>query len=313
MKKRMKKLNVAVEMIICIVVIALAVVSVDYATEGSISTPKADFVSKVQAAPIHTDNLDVLAIGNSNLYSGVNPLKMYQVSHLQSFVIGEASQSLMHAYYALKVSLTHIKPKMVMLEVSSLFGVKNYDSVSRSLHLAKKNCLPLLKGNQGKVKLSVYDRLRFMNHGYVYRYDCIPFRDTKYMSRRGVNDKMTKQGTVYFKKMIALCKKNKIPVLAIAVPSAKDWNQRKYLQAKALLKKLHIRFLDMNQPRIREEMSFDLTNSFNDVRGTHCSVVGANRVSGYLASYIEKYYHLTGQVSKDWDKEVEKEINRLSR
>lgn len=48
------------------------------------------------------DELSVIAIGNSNLYSGFNPLQLWHEYKITSFVAAEPRQDPNRAYYILK-------------------------------------------------------------------------------------------------------------------------------------------------------------------------------------------------------------------
>ena len=66
------------------------------------------------------NSIDIFALGNSDLYSAMNPLELWNSHGYTSYVCAEPSQNIFSAYYLLKDIFTCQKPKLVILEVDQL-------------------------------------------------------------------------------------------------------------------------------------------------------------------------------------------------
>ncbi|MDP4843561.1 MAG: hypothetical protein NWR83_03805, partial [Salibacteraceae bacterium] len=66
-------------------------------------------------------NFDVLLVGNSHLYTGINPKNLSAALAANSFILAAPGTKLPDHYFALKEALEHTKPKIVVLET---YGIK---------------------------------------------------------------------------------------------------------------------------------------------------------------------------------------------
>lgn len=69
-------------------------------------------------------NFDVLLVGNSHLYTGINPKNLSAALSINSFILAAPGTKLPDTYFALKEALEHTKPKIVVLET---YGIKACD------------------------------------------------------------------------------------------------------------------------------------------------------------------------------------------
>ncbi|MEI7596154.1 MAG: hypothetical protein WCK02_10440 [Bacteroidota bacterium] len=61
-------------------------------------------------------NFDVLMVGNSHLYTGINPETFSNILGVNSFILASPGTSVAEIYFSLKEALTISKPKIVVLE-----------------------------------------------------------------------------------------------------------------------------------------------------------------------------------------------------
>jgi hypothetical protein len=66
------------------------------------------------------NEIDLLILGNSKTYCGINPITMSSRLGLNTFVLATPNGSLTQCYYNLREALTICKPKMVAIEVTPL-------------------------------------------------------------------------------------------------------------------------------------------------------------------------------------------------
>lgn len=72
---------------------------------------------------------DVLFLGTSHTLYGVSPMDIYQKRGFTSYNLGTAGQPIAGSYYLLKDALQSQNPKVVVLDVSSLFMASEKDDV----------------------------------------------------------------------------------------------------------------------------------------------------------------------------------------
>lgn len=108
------------------------------------------------------------------------------------------------------------------------------------------------------------------------------------------------------KKIHALCSENGVELVLFRTPS-KMWTQEMHVASEALAQEEGVRFFDMNEEAVLEELNIDESHDFAD-DFSHLNVYGAEKVSRYLARYMEQMGLFTdkrGQddaIEKAWDR-----------
>jgi hypothetical protein len=70
------------------------------------------------------NNVDILLLGNSHLYSGINPKNLSATLGANSFIIATQSTNISDTYFGLKEALRSCEPKLVIIET---FGINNFN------------------------------------------------------------------------------------------------------------------------------------------------------------------------------------------
>ena len=87
------------------------------------NTP-ASGIKEPETRAIYTErenSLDVIAIGNSDIYAAYTPMQLWKDYGLASYVCGEPGQRVYEAYYLLKSVLEHQSPRVVVYETDEIF------------------------------------------------------------------------------------------------------------------------------------------------------------------------------------------------
>lgn len=71
-----------------------------------------------------SNNVDVLLLGNSHLYTGINPKNLSEALGVNSFILASPGTSIADSYYSLKEALKVTKPKVVVIET---YGMNDSD------------------------------------------------------------------------------------------------------------------------------------------------------------------------------------------
>lgn len=69
-------------------------------------------------------NVDILLIGNSHLYSGINPKNLSCTMGLNAFILASPGTNVADSYFGLKEALKCTSPKLVVLET---YGINNFN------------------------------------------------------------------------------------------------------------------------------------------------------------------------------------------
>ena len=73
-----------------------------------------------------TDTIDVLLIGNSHCYAGVNPKNLSAALGANCFILASPGTSIMDSYYCLKEGLKKTTPKVVIIETYGISNTENH-------------------------------------------------------------------------------------------------------------------------------------------------------------------------------------------
>ena len=70
------------------------------------------------------NNIDILLLGNSHLYSGINPKNLSSTLGVNAFILASPGTSISDTYYGLKEALKKSDPKLVVIET---FGINEFN------------------------------------------------------------------------------------------------------------------------------------------------------------------------------------------
>lgn len=70
------------------------------------------------------NNVDIVLVGNSHLYSGINPKNLSNTLGCNAFILASPGTHIADSYYALKEALKRTRPKVVVVET---YGISNFE------------------------------------------------------------------------------------------------------------------------------------------------------------------------------------------
>ncbi len=300
-----------------------------FAGFSNLFTPKADANTEGMSAMVtkaylaeERDTIDVLFLGNSNMYRAFNPIQLWQEQGITSCDIGMPGSNTVELYRKAVDFMKYQKPKMIVVETDCMFdGVNVFDAngnliVSKSTKIeskvkermdAYKNSFdnlddaimsgisyrwPLMKYKYRWKRIKSRDftdekgKYKFVAKGYVNGVEKKPFKyGATYM---GVNDgstaNLSSNSDVYVKKLIELCKANNCQLMITSVPCGKYWNWQKHNAAQKFADENNIKFLDFNvETQLIPEFSWK--NCSRD-GGTHINGKGAKYITHAMGRYL---------------------------
>lgn len=257
------------------------------------------------------NSIDILAFGNSDLYSAMNPLQLWKDHGMTSYVSAEPSQSIFDAYYLLKNALTCQKPQLVILEVDELFSGGEIDHLDNLINTTLKNEFPIFEYHSRWKTMDSNEIIDTSTHydtvmdakGYIFHRNVKKNKDGfSYMKNKNKNSMITNTTQTYLKKFIDLAHENGAEVMFMWVPSATTATATRHISIDKLAKKLDIPFIDFNTNQ------FDTDFNWNtDTRdgGNHLNYNGATKMTKYLGKYLSENYQLNDyrndEAYSDWN------------
>lgn len=282
------------------------------------------------------DSLDVLFLGDSSVYRGVNPSILWKEQGITSYVYGSPAQRVWLSYYMLKEALRYQKPKVVVIEANELYsgGSAKSGSYRKVFDNMKLGPVKLEAMNDPIFKFGVGSKvsLLFPIFEYHNRYNELTWDDVKYAfgddkeynrkgyainagfkpyagkpnymkKKEGKPAKIGKRTKKYLDKIIDLCEENDIELAILKVPSAADWNEDKNKEVQTLCKNKKLMLLDLNK-----EMKYTKINWKKDTadQGVHLNLYGAEKVTKEVGDFLYENFNL----SKTQDQEVIQAFNQ---
>ena len=252
---------------------------------------------------ISPDRIDVVAIGNSNIYSGFSPMELWGTYGYAAYVSGEPRQQMASAVTLLEKYFETQKPKVVILETDELYTGNNH---LNSVALSKlEDSVPVIKYHNNWKTLRFSSLLRRPQHSYlspmmgqsvstvVRGYD-----GGDYMRPCGKKEAIPTAAHIYLDKFRTLCAQHNVPLVLVSVPCAKSWSAARHDAVAQYAEQYALPYLDLNT--VCGKMNFDWKQDTGD-GGTHLNASGARKVTLYLGDYLKAHYRLADRRQEnDW-------------
>lgn len=261
------------------------------------------------------NSLDVIYMGSSNAYYGINPLMVWdesvkKESPLTGYTIGSSEQRIWTTYYYLQEVLKYQKPQIVVLDVLQVFSEdKNDEDKNRKAY----DYMKLSSEKLASVKEAMSEDEELISYlmpfyRYHTRFNELTARDFSYQfddksyflkgyaySDMTVDD-LTKFDlyqikhddveigsavTEYLDKMIALCEQNDITLIFIKTPKI-DWGINEHEAVKEFANERDIMFMDYNT--FMSAIDISEATDFRD--GSHLNYIGSEKLSRHLATVL---------------------------
>lgn len=266
------------------------------------------------------DSLDVVFMGNSDVYRGISPITMWDEYGIASYNYVSSGQRMWVAYYLLVECLKYQTPDLIVLNMDSAFNESqasesNYRKAFDNMRLGKNKIDavtdPVFKNSKNQILSYFFPITRYHSRwteltsddfekalkreSFAYKgmdmiTDVKPYNDGyKYMERDHSDEVIGEKCSKYLDKIINLCKEKNIELLLIEIPSAESWSKDLSDKTFEFAKAHNLEFIDMNLNP--EEFGFNWKTDTCD-GGDHLNVYGAEKVSKYLGKIIQEKYNI---------------------
>lgn len=304
-------------------------------TVSAVLTPKVNKREDGSSEAIHfgyrgepKDSLDVVMVGNSDLYNSVTPIALYQEFGIAGYAGGRPYESALGAWRQSRDILRYQrKPKVLIFETDCLFqeeeefhwaalswkelrqsarvfqkSVFKYsdNKLSNALGTKLGSVLPAVKYHSNWKKITWRDFIdpyhrayHYAGKGYILNIKAKPYKGGfDYMEPgRGKDAPLSDQAQTALHKVMAACRERGIGLMLLEMPSAKAWSYEKHQAVAAFAEENGIPFLDMNMEAKEGRFLFDWMTDTKDA-GSHLNLSGAQKATAYLGAYLKEHYDL---------------------
>lgn len=244
------------------------------------------------------NSLQIIGIGNSDLYSGFAPPVIWHEYGYTGTAIGAPRQSPSECYDLLREVMDSQSPDVVFIECDMLYdnnAQENYITSKQnsldvmfdylkqeSVEEGVKNVLPIFTFHDRWKNKKISSEVN-KNHGYKFSDTIIPVEMSEgYMDETTEIEPIPVVHQNSTKAIIELCRENgAVPVL-LTLPSPSSWSAKRHTAVQAFADENDVEFIDMNL--LFDELDLDLKNDYRD-KGNHLNYYGATKASSYLGKY----------------------------
>lgn len=255
------------------------------------------------------NSLDALFIGDSLVYTAINPMYIWENYGFTSYDLAMSAQYLYESYNNLQKSLKNQKPKIVFLETNQFF--RKYKIVN-VIGAEGKKIFPVFEYHNRWKGLSVNDifgsgdyneRDALKGFRYMSKVNSPDNVNKNYMKKKKDIKEIPDLNYKYIEKIINKCQENNIEIVFLSTPSMKNCNYSKYLAIKEIANKFNIEHLDLN---LDIKLNINWATETVD-KGDHLNFEGSKKVSEYLGNYLkEKGFidHRTDSNYNTWNEDL---------
>ena len=284
-------------------------------------TPKHDYgiCSMVNLYTQPKDSIDVLAVGTSVAYAGINTNVLWEEYGIAAYNLCSAEQPFWVSYYTIREALKTQHPKVILLDAKPAIYTRDYSKRGRTILStygiwglenrigaimacvekpadARSYLLGLPEVHINYTKLEASDFTWPPDNGgrgsswkgYIesdneerHEKPSVVFGTT----RRNMNDRETE----YARKIFELAKQEGIEIMLVAIPNPDYANDHMYFNSLwALAEEYGISGINYNDPAMR----FGLRYSSDFADWQHLNVKGSSKFSRKLAEDLKERYDL---------------------
>lgn len=265
--------------------------------------------SGVLAEPDNT--IDVVYIGNSEAYTSIIPMEMWNDHGYTGYVCASPEQLLPVSTKILGETVKHQKPKLIVLEASNLnvisdlseasdqvlnYGLKVFQYHDRWKNLSKEDFTTKPE----------YTTENYMK-GYEYS-DMVAGLDIDSSSEKKMDEvAIPKSNQAYVKLIKKIGEQNGAKLVMVSVPCYEYWSHKTHDEIQGFCDKNGIDYIDLNLNK--DDVGIDWKNDTSD-RGNHLNHKGALKTTKYLGKQLKERYkledHRHDEKYKHWNEQYEK-------
>ena len=235
------------------------------------------------------NSLDIIVFGNSDVYMGFSPNRLYIDYGYSSYASGESAQTIERINPLLKLAIKNQKPKIAVLDVDCLYYNQSIYLASTEFYFSPITFNWRWKRLKAKDFYTLPDRRNNSDtsKGYIISDKVVSVTNTNYMGDCNSKPKaISNKNLRRLNKFVRICRNNGIEVVFIDIPSA-DWNYAKHNYISNYSRQNGIVFKDYNIPDA--DYSVDFSTDFKD-KGNHFNTFGAEKLTISFGKFLRQNY-----------------------
>lgn len=290
---------------------------------GKVAMENSDFIlgrsrSFAEIGKEEKDSVDLLVLGDSESYTSVSPMQLWEEQGMTAYVCGQPGQEIQETYYMLKTALEVQTPKVVLMETNLMFRDPGpVASVKAAATESLRHHLPVFRfHNLWKCIFNGKKPGEVSYKGFILRGGVSPFDSGDYMKETSEVQEIPATVRIYMDEIQKMCKENGATLVLMSTPSPKNYNYKKHNAITEYAKENGLTYFDLNVQA--KELGMDWQTDSYD-KGDHLNLNGARKVTTWVGKYLKENYDLPDHRGKteykSWDKEKEKyeeSIKKLS-
>lgn len=277
------------------------------------------------------NQIDVLAVGTSLTYSGLNTNVLWSNWGISAYDLASAEQPYWNTYYYIEEALKYQQPKVIVLDAKATTYPTGETQLARAIQStcgirSLSTRFAALKATAPQDELMNYILFFPQNHekwktlqaedftppnqscdrpiywkGYIEKEETEPHQKPS-LVWTSIKKNLNEREEAYFLKICDLCAEKGIPLLIVAYPNPDYANDHMYYNALwALADERGIPHINLNDPE--GHYRFLYSSEFADWQ--HVNISGSLKVSKILGAYLVEHYdlpdHRGDQAYDSWD------------
>lgn len=239
------------------------------------------------------NSIDVLFIGNSEVYATFSPMQMYGENGFTSYVCATPRQHLPYSISILRRATEHQKPKVVVLETSTVYS---WFSANECVTQISKDIFPIFEYHDRWKTLTQADITSAPVttwvddlKGFSVLSDTVPADTKGYMAQTSEVKELRLLNEAYLTIIIDYCRKIGAELILVSTPSTINWNMASHNGMAQYAQENNIRYLDLNMNH--DGFSIDWLVDSHD-GGDHLNFSGAKKTSEFMGRYLADNFSL---------------------
>lgn len=244
-----------------------------------------DWAKGFLAEPDNT--IDVLVLGDSEVYSCLAPLLIWQEQGITAYSCGTSDQKLYQTESYLHRVFETQSPKIVLLETNILY--RDYSTTDRIPHFFEEH-FPLVRYHDRWKKLTKEDFVQKVgfthiqrDKGYMHLEEVLPADDSRYMEYTEELEPIPSKSIRHVNNILTFCQEQGARLILFSSPSTANWDYLRHNAVTQFAQELGVPYLDMNL--MTEDIPIDWQTDTRD-QGDHLNHNGAEKVSLWLGQYL---------------------------
>ncbi len=272
--------------------------------------------------------IDVICFGSSHMYENINTQTLWDEFGIADFNLGGSIQPMWNTYFYMKEALKTQRPRVMVLDVytaireeayspypramKNTFGMKPSRDKIEAIRVSylHRNVwdvvdylleFPALHDRYSEISEGDFKNLPrdydanekgvFPDEdwkGFYLNMACVP-QELPEMKEPEEPPAIKKKAEYYFRKIIALCKEENVPLLLLVSPYPVSLGAlEKYAMLEEIAKEEDVPFLNCNE--YYDEIGLDFSADYAD--DEHLNDTGSAKYSAFLGQYLKDHYDI---------------------